>query len=599
MPYKIVKDEKKCSPSKPFACINSDTGKVHGCHPTRQAAIQQLRALYRNVPDAKGMSEMPTDEQLLSFLIPLQFAETTKWVDGNKLWLQIYPFDTWDHPMYGETTIDKNRASALKYNFDSGVRGHEVVVDYEHGLDPAKGHKAAGWYRQLDIRDNGLWGLVEFSDTAKAEIDAGEWKYFSGEHYDTWTHPQNGSTYDFVLSGGGLTNKPWVKGMLPLNFSEVMQFATKTPKKPYGDVTYADPGYQSDGKKRYPLDTEAHIRAAWSYINMPKNASKYSSSQVASIKSKIKAAMKRIGAAIKHAEMLDEAIEEELNANLMSEDEATRIVDESKEWEHSDPGTGNPPVPRLDEESGIDEPDRTGGWRRATPPDQDAPPGPQNPSSEGGNTLSDGLFSDKDVNELRRVLDLPVDAHGDKIVETIKVKFGELHSLREAVSAADQEKVFAEQYPQYWGEHRKLMERDREHTAKSFSESVSKVRDQQGYGLVETKRGLSTVAVEKVTTTHKKFSEGTVTLEDFEECIKSIVNGGIVQFGEIGNSTDDSLPDIDTSSAPGIAGARKLFAEVVSKVQREHPDWDYLKCVDEAGNKHPDLAGAYRVTLPA
>lgn len=34
-------------------------------------------------------------------------------------------------------------------------------------------------------------------------------------------------------------------------------------KEPYGSVAYADPGYQSDGKKRYPIDTEAHIRAAW------------------------------------------------------------------------------------------------------------------------------------------------------------------------------------------------------------------------------------------------------------------------------------------------------------------------------------------------
>src|SRR5215831_8093109 len=40
--------------------------------------------------------------------------------------------------------------------------------------------------------------------------------------------------------------------------------------KPYGDVKYADPGYQSDGKKRYPIDTEKHIRAAWNYINKPK-----------------------------------------------------------------------------------------------------------------------------------------------------------------------------------------------------------------------------------------------------------------------------------------------------------------------------------------
>jgi hypothetical protein len=289
----------------------------------------------------------------------------------------------------------------------------------------------------------------------------------------------------------------------------------------------------------------------------------------------------------------------------MSDEEATNIIEnEVKEWEHSDPGTGSPPNPRLDEESGIDEPDRTGGWRRASPPDQDAPPGPDNPSSSltdvpgGGNTLSEP-FSDKDVAELRRVLDLPVDAAGDKIVESVKVKFGELHTLREAVSAADQEKVFAEQYPQYWNEHRKLMERDREHMARTFTESVATIRDQQGYGLVDTKRALSTVARDKVAEVHKKFSEGTATAEDFEECIKSITNGGIVQFGEMGNSTEDNLPDIDTSSAPGIAGARKLFAEVVSKVQSEHPDWEYIKCVEEAGNKHPDLAGAYRVTLPA
>ena len=38
-------------------------------------------------------------------------------------------------------------------------------------------------------------------------------------------------------------------------------------KKPYGNVTYAD---SKNGK--YPLDTEAHIRAAWAYVNMPKNA---------------------------------------------------------------------------------------------------------------------------------------------------------------------------------------------------------------------------------------------------------------------------------------------------------------------------------------
>lgn len=66
-------------------------------------------------------------------------------------------------------------------------------------------------------------------------------------------------------------------------------------KKPYGDVTYADPGYQSDHKKRYPIDTEAHARAAWSYINQSSNARQYSAEQVKAIKGRIKAALKRFG----------------------------------------------------------------------------------------------------------------------------------------------------------------------------------------------------------------------------------------------------------------------------------------------------------------
>lgn len=68
-------------------------------------------------------------------------------------------------------------------------------------------------------------------------------------------------------------------------------FLEKAKEGKYGDVEYADAK-----NKKYPIDTEEHIRAAWSYINMPKNAEKYDSDELATIKSKIRAAMKRIGA---------------------------------------------------------------------------------------------------------------------------------------------------------------------------------------------------------------------------------------------------------------------------------------------------------------
>lgn len=66
-------------------------------------------------------------------------------------------------------------------------------------------------------------------------------------------------------------------------------------KKPYGSVTYADPGYQDDKKKRYPLDTERHVRAALSYIAQPANRKPYSAEQLKAIEGRIRAAAKRHG----------------------------------------------------------------------------------------------------------------------------------------------------------------------------------------------------------------------------------------------------------------------------------------------------------------
>src|ERR1700751_3337896 len=68
--------------------------------------------------------------------------------------------------------------------------------------------------------------------------------------------------------------------MLNRSYSLLAKASGDDGDKPYGDVEYADPGYQSDGKKRYPIDTAAHIRAAWNYINQAKNQEPYSADQV-------------------------------------------------------------------------------------------------------------------------------------------------------------------------------------------------------------------------------------------------------------------------------------------------------------------------------
>lgn len=64
--------------------------------------------------------------------------------------------------------------------------------------------------------------------------------------------------------------------------------SAKEGEDKYGDVKFADPK-----NKKYPIDTEQHIRAAWNYINKPKNAGKYSAEDLKTIKDRIIAAWKK------------------------------------------------------------------------------------------------------------------------------------------------------------------------------------------------------------------------------------------------------------------------------------------------------------------
>ncbi len=58
----------------------------------------------------------------------------------------------------------------------------------------------------------------------------------------------------------------------------------------YGDVKFADPT-----NKKYPIDTEEHVRAAWSYIHQHRNADEYSARDRKTIEDRIKKAGQKYG----------------------------------------------------------------------------------------------------------------------------------------------------------------------------------------------------------------------------------------------------------------------------------------------------------------
>lgn len=148
----------------------------------------------------------------------LEFVEA----DGKtQSWIQAMPLGSWTHPVYGPIDITPERVARFAENVTNNVRGQQLDIDYAHKDDPSKGEKAAGWVIGAEARADGLWLLVEWTPNAVVEIRNGEWKYFSPEFLQEWLDPR-GAVFADVLLGGALTNRPFLKGIMPINLSDAI-----------------------------------------------------------------------------------------------------------------------------------------------------------------------------------------------------------------------------------------------------------------------------------------------------------------------------------------------------------------------------------------
>jgi hypothetical protein len=223
MPWIVKKNgDKYCLYKK------GDGSLVSGsCHTNRADTVKQMRAMYAN--EGKNFSERSVTVPVKNFSASLIDVK-----EGELPWIQIFPFGHWPHPVYGDTTVNHKTASDYVKNFKENVRRIEINTDYEHGLDKAKGSKASGWYRDMELRDDGVYAQIEFTPTALSEIKEGEWKYFSPMFYDDYLDEETGETFENVVVGGGLTNKPIMKDMIPINFAEAV-LEEETTKFRYKD----------------------------------------------------------------------------------------------------------------------------------------------------------------------------------------------------------------------------------------------------------------------------------------------------------------------------------------------------------------------------
>jgi hypothetical protein len=150
--------------------------------------------------------------------------------ENNRVWIHAARPGHYQHPVYGDLDFDDERLKRLSDSVKLKIRGIDPDIDYDHKTDPVMGKKAAGWVKDSDVRPDGLWLLVEFTDAAAKSIKEKEYRYFSPEYHQAWTDAQ-GKEHKDVLFGGGLTNRPFLKDLLPINLSE-LSFVSPAPKVP-------------------------------------------------------------------------------------------------------------------------------------------------------------------------------------------------------------------------------------------------------------------------------------------------------------------------------------------------------------------------------
>lgn len=123
---------------------------------------------------------------------------------------------TWKHPHYGEFKITKQVMADFVKHFKAKTRKVDIGIDVEH----RSYNGYVGWIKDMFIKGNATKAVVEWTRKGREALEEKTYKYFSPEIAFVYEDMETHETYNNVIIGGGITNRPYFKGMKPLLASE-------------------------------------------------------------------------------------------------------------------------------------------------------------------------------------------------------------------------------------------------------------------------------------------------------------------------------------------------------------------------------------------
>ncbi|HWC59400.1 MAG TPA: phage protease [Verrucomicrobiae bacterium] len=177
-----------------------------------------------------------------------------------------HPSDGWyqieakgDHPNRAAGVVQIIDDEAIKsivnrFNADAAAgtlsHGHEMLVDIEHFKDQAdKESRAYGWLRELQAREDGIYGRILWTTTGKPAVDGGDYRFFSTEYsLDDSQVFKNGKTKEvrpLRLDGLTLTNMNNNKGQKPITNRVGAAQDTNEPHRSEVEPGYPKPALEA------------------------------------------------------------------------------------------------------------------------------------------------------------------------------------------------------------------------------------------------------------------------------------------------------------------------------------------------------------------
>lgn len=152
-------------------------------------------------------------------------GEIGEFADGDNVReVEMLRTGKFTHWWFGELDITRDTLKQLKENYDGGVLHRDISLDVSHM--PQYG--AVAWVKELSITrrkfatgmKSVLVGKCEFTDQGVNLVKSKRFKYFSIEYDFEYQDKETGEKHGSVMGGGALTNRPFIPGMRPIQFSQ-------------------------------------------------------------------------------------------------------------------------------------------------------------------------------------------------------------------------------------------------------------------------------------------------------------------------------------------------------------------------------------------